>query len=419
MNSKSVLRIILRILSFRTYLFFLLLFLSFYNSISHAQWTQTNGPKVGLFVFSLAVSPNGAGGTNLFAGTYYNGIFLSTNNGDNWIDLNSGLTNTIVNSLAISGENIYAGTFQGVYLSSDIGKTWTPINNGLLNTYVNAIAVDGNNIFAGTQDGVYLSTNNGSSWKEICKVNSYALSASGTNIFVGLGNNCIYTSTNNGTDWTSSSLGLTFTIGIYSLAVSGTNIFAGTNGAGLYLSTDNAKSWKAINSGLTGSNIYAFAINGMNIFAGGDGILISTNNGTNWTDASLGFANPHVWALAISGEYIFAGASGSGVWRRPLSELTGVSNELNNTPKDFALSQNYPNPFNPSTVISYSIPSAANVKVIVYNAVGQKVEIIKNGFKQAGNYSVSFNASDLPSGIYFYRLEAGQFSQVKKMLLLK
>jgi hypothetical protein len=94
--------------------------------------------------------------------------------------------------------------------------------------------------------------------------------------------------------------------------------------------------------------------------------------------------------------------------------------EINlNAPSIFALNQNYPNPFNPSTVISYSLPLASNVKLIVYNTIGQTVKVLENGFKNAGNYSVNFNADGLPSGIYFYKLEAGQFIQVKKMMLLK
>jgi hypothetical protein len=88
-------------------------------------------------------------------------------------------------------------------------------------------------------------------------------------------------------------------------------------------------------------------------------------------------------------------------------------------PVSFALNQNYPNPFNPSTVISYSLPQASNVKLTVYNALGQPVSILENGFKSAGTYKISFNASQLSTGAYFYKIEAGQFSQIRKMLLVK
>ena len=88
-------------------------------------------------------------------------------------------------------------------------------------------------------------------------------------------------------------------------------------------------------------------------------------------------------------------------------------------PQNYELNQNFPNPFNPNTVISYSLPSASNVKLIVFNSLGQTVKVLENGFKNAGTYSVNFNAAELPSGTYFYKIEAGQFSQIKKMILLK
>jgi hypothetical protein len=88
-------------------------------------------------------------------------------------------------------------------------------------------------------------------------------------------------------------------------------------------------------------------------------------------------------------------------------------------PKNFELSQNFPNPFNPNTVISYSLPLASDVTLIVYNSLGQTVKVLENGYKNAGTYSVNFNATELPSGTYYYKIEAGQFSQIKKMILLK
>jgi M6 family metalloprotease-like protein len=88
-------------------------------------------------------------------------------------------------------------------------------------------------------------------------------------------------------------------------------------------------------------------------------------------------------------------------------------------PYFYLLEQNFPNPFNPNTVISYSLPSASNVKLILYNSLGQTIKTLENGFKTEGNYSIDFNASNLPSGVYFYRIQAGSFVQTKKMMLLK
>jgi len=88
-------------------------------------------------------------------------------------------------------------------------------------------------------------------------------------------------------------------------------------------------------------------------------------------------------------------------------------------PAVFALEQNYPNPFNPSTNINFSIAEASVVKMAVYNLLGQKVAVILDEFREAGLHSVTFNASDLPSGAYFYTIETPQFKQTKKMLLTK
>jgi streptogramin lyase len=93
--------------------------------------------------------------------------------------------------------------------------------------------------------------------------------------------------------------------------------------------------------------------------------------------------------------------------------------EIVNTPTDFVLYQNYPNPFNPSTTISFSIPSSAFTSLKVYDILGNEVAALVEEEKSAGNYEVSFDASFLSSGTYFYRLSAGSFTEVKKMILIK
>lgn len=98
---------------------------------------------------------------------------------------------------------------------------------------------------------------------------------------------------------------------------------------------------------------------------------------------------------------------------------TTAVKEENASPRTFSIEQNYPNPFNPSTRIVYSIPRASNVTLKVFNVLGQQVKTLVNETQGQGTYTVSFNASSLPSGIYFYSIEAGDFTQVKKMILLK
>jgi hypothetical protein len=125
-----------------------------------------------------------------------------------------------------------------------------------------------------------------------------------------------------------------------------------------------------------------------------------------------------------SGDQIFSilnlkGAIIKGVVYGDTSSVVGIKDKDPVQPKEFALFQNYPNPFNPSTTIKYSLPKAGNVKLTIYNAIGSRVATVVDEYKTAGNYSVQFNGSNLASGIYLYRLESGNFSAVKKFILLK
>jgi hypothetical protein len=98
---------------------------------------------------------------------------------------------------------------------------------------------------------------------------------------------------------------------------------------------------------------------------------------------------------------------------------TSVENSGATTPTRFALEQNYPNPFNPTTAISFQVPGVSIVKLAVYNILGQEVSTLVNEIKQPGVYTVQFDASNLPSGFYFYRMTAGNFTSTRSMVLLK
>jgi hypothetical protein len=104
-------------------------------------------------------------------------------------------------------------------------------------------------------------------------------------------------------------------------------------------------------------------------------------------------------------------------------DVTGIRN-LNNTIKSYELSQNYPNPFNPSTVIEYSIPQESRVRINIYNVIGQKITTLVDEMKKPGNYEITWNATYLSSGVYFYSInttgnKGESFTSIKKMILLK
>ena len=297
-----------------------------------AQWVQTERIYGG-FVYSFAIS-----GTNLFAGTY-GGVFLSTNNGTSWTA--AGLPNSRVNALAFSGANLFAGTDgNGVFLSTNNGTNWTAVNTGLTNPIVQTLAVLGTNLFVGTLErGAFLSTNNGTSWTAVNSglTNPHVLSlaVSGTNLFAGTSSGGVFLSSNNGANWAAVNTGLTNTV-VMSLAFSGTNLFAGTFGDGAFLSTNNGTSWTPINTGLPEFNyVDAFAFSGTNLFAGTyRGVFLSTNNGTSWSAINTGLASGYVYALAVLGTNLFAGNSGAGVFLSTNSgtSWTAVNTGLTNLP---------------------------------------------------------------------------------------
>lgn len=117
---------------------------------------------------------------------------------------------------------------------------------------------------------------------------------------------------------------------------------------------------------------------------------------------------------------IWSGSSGVGVFASRLCQTTlGIGNNNNEVPHEYQLAQNYPNPFNPSTIINFSIPKSGLVKLVVYDILGREVTTLVNEAKVAGNYSVTFDASSIPSGVYFYKLTSGSFVSTKKMALVK
>lgn len=99
--------------------------------------------------------------------------------------------------------------------------------------------------------------------------------------------------------------------------------------------------------------------------------------------------------------------------------LVGIEPIAGEIPNVYSLAQNFPNPFNPVTKISYGLPKAGNVKLVVYDVLGKEVATLVNQFQQAGKYAVDFDAANLSSGAYFYRIEAGDFVAIKKMVVLK
>jgi hypothetical protein len=99
--------------------------------------------------------------------------------------------------------------------------------------------------------------------------------------------------------------------------------------------------------------------------------------------------------------------------------ITGINDKSGTIPTVYNLYQNYPNPFNPSTIIRFDLPEAGFVTMKIYNILGKEVRTLVNEFRNAGKFNITFEGSNLPSGIYIYTIKANNFSSVRKMMLLK
>jgi len=208
---------------------------------------------------------------------------------------------------------------------------------------------------------------------------------------------------------------------VISLCASGTNLVCGTMGGGAFQSTNGGTSWTPFNSGLANSDVASFCFSGTSLFCGtlGSGVFLSANDGTPWIPVSTDLAATIVKCLAVDGTNLYAGTT-AGVWRRPLTEMiTSFGPKSSEVPLEFSLHQNYPNPFNPSTTIKYELPQRAHVVLTVFNMLGQKVTTLLDEVIDAGYHEAQFDASDLASGVYLYRLTTGDFVQTRKMILVR
>jgi hypothetical protein len=275
--------------------------------------------------------------------------------------------------------------------------------------------------FAGTISyGVYKSTNSGQNWTQTVLNNRDVLSllAANGDLFAGTGNSQgVYYSDNDGTSWSQTSLN---NRNIYALAVCGSSILAGTE-SGVYVSTNGGSGWTQ----RMNQYVLSLAVKGDSVFAGtsNSGVYLSTNRGTNWVTYNDGMSSSiGISAVCRSGGFIIAGGNGSGgsgTYRRQLTGVVGVTPAHQEIPAGHILSQNYPNPFNPATNIKFSIPKSSIVNITVHDITGKEIAILVNEQLSAGTYNANFDASEYPSGIYFYKLESEGYTEVKKMMLIK
>ncbi len=153
---------------------------------------------------------------------------------------------------------------------------------------------------------------------------------------------------------------------------------------------------------------------------GGNKILKTTNGGLNWIEQNSGTTNALNSVFFIDSLNGWAVGEGGTILQTTNGGVSYIEEEkFDEVPIEFLLSQNYPNPFNPSTRIKYSVPQSSNVVIKFFDVLGNEIETLVNEEKPTGTYEITWYAEQLPSGVYFYRIQAGKFLKTKKMVLMK
>jgi len=370
-----------------------------------------------------------------------NGIYKTTDGAANWTAINNGITQSpnVVQSISVSQTNPNnvliavwdggtANATDGLYRTTDGGANWVASNTGMgANKNILSLArnpLNPNTVYAGSSfmqvsigpTYVYKSYDGGITWTSISSglpigttdinpIRYISVSATDTSVAIlgmfyntALADQGVYLTTNGGTNWIKRNTGIPSTQGTLIRSVlirpgSTTEFYAGvvqTGLGGVYRTTNAGVSWTNFSAGpLTTASVVRQMY--FRLAGSFDSTLMACNAGTVPTDMGV-FA------------YTFV----------PL----GI-NDPNNTPKEFSLMQNFPNPFNPVTKIVYQLPHQSYVTLSVYDGAGKLIKILVDGMQSQLVNTVEFNAENLSTGVYFYKLTAGDFTSVKKMVLVK
>ncbi len=411
----------------------ILLFLAFSFGTCFAQnfWEKTNFPSDNTSLYSVYSMITNTS-DNILAGTYAKGIFKSTDLGNTWTE--SGMTNHWIISFAKDNSgNIFTASIgsqfgSGVHKSTDQGSTWNKVWEAL--TGMNCVYVDQSGFiyvglnYTSEQSGIYKSTNGGGNWVKIFSLteNVYSIIKTNSGRILAAGYGKVFYSDNEGTNWNTTTNGfVSFTPSAFAINNQG-EVFLSTLGYGIYKTTDNGINW--VNKTGAGWEYSSLIINSDgSMYAGtkGNWIYRSLNNGDNWELVKSGMGeDKYVLSLLTNSTgYLFAGMDYYGIYKSVNKVVTNIEEPITEIPEDFVLYSNYPNPFNNSTKISYEIPVQSNVSIILYDALGREVATLVNEVKPGGKHQFSFVENNLVSGVYFYTLRAGNYTQTKKMILLK
>ncbi len=394
-------------------------------------------------------------------------IYTSADSGRNWILANGAPDLSYIAATAFYSGTLFASVLYGrTYQSTDNGDVWE-VTDGIPDSVsVSSFGSSPSYLFACTEKGLFKLRSGDTVWGSVdtssILTGKYSLTALSDMILFVENSGRVYRSEDGGSHWTESDSGLPNDLILNSMAVDGGKMFLTTSG-GLYSSSDSGASWQevmVVDSSQQPGFGSVVILSRDSVIIGGLGSYYSQDGGTSWIFASdqmmndlllvrnylvgLGYISlaPYLssdlgrnWT-AISYNFndaldptslysndndVFMGTRSRGVWRLPVSYLDSVLSGVVATqlPVSFILYQNFPNPFNPSTIISYQLPSDCFVTLKIYDVLGREVKTLVNKRESEGPHSITFNAGRLPSGAYFYRIQAGNYTAIKKLMLVK
>lgn len=391
----------------------------------------------------------------LYGGTQDNGTNRTIDGGlDNWEHIYGGDGFYVI--VDFNNSNIIYAEYQngGLGKSTDGGFSWEYALSGIDGSeptnWSTPVVMDPNTsniLYFGTHS-LYRTTDGTASWNKVSPqltdwipgrrlgtITTIAVAPTNSNvIYVGTDDAHVWVSSDNGVNWNDISSGLPERwVTRVVVDPSDENIVYVTfNGLKwrdpqphVFRSTNKGTDWENINSNLPDAPVNAFAVdnNYSNIlYVGNDvGMYVSFDTGHNWEVLGEGLPVLPVGDIKIhpTENYLVAGTYGRSMYKIDLNLVTNTGDDRQDFLNSFQLYQNYPNPFNPNTTISWDSPVSGHQTIKIYDVTGKVIVTLVNEIKTAGKHQVEFKASSLASGVYFYKIEAGNFTETKKMVVLK
>jgi len=414
----------------RGLLFFLFIFLV--STSIQAQWTQqVSGTEENLHTVYFINNSVGFLGSNIFTPPLIGGEIIRTSNGgDNWqrvlLD-----TNFRVKGFYFFDQNTgfaVGGSYstQGyIYKTVNSGLNWSNATPPNLTTHLfNIMFLNNNTGYAGGTYGVIKTTNGGNNWTRVLTASNFSLAWAkiffndvNTGFFAS-DSGRVFKTINGGGVWTVSSL-TTAAFRDIKFTDNNTGYIVGDNGV-IFKTTNQGASWNLSNSGLS-QNLFSVFFTDLNTgyITAEQTVLKTTNAGSNWFSVFSFGADSLFSSYFINANTGYTCGDEGRVYKTTTGGVIGIPPISTEVPKDFSLFQNYPNPFNPTTSIRFGIAKESFVKLAVYDMLGREVETLVNENLSPATYEVRWNADRFASGIYFYKILAGNYTDVKKMSVIK